>query len=65
MGVNEKGKTVSSTDLYIKIIQKQIEWCNNYPSKYGILHDKGFKDGLQKSINIILKVKEEVKKNEK
>lgn len=59
----KKENKVSATGLYIIIITKQIEFCNNYPSRYGILYDKGFKDGLNKAIKIISKINEEVVKN--
>ncbi len=55
---------VSATELYIKIIKKQIEYCDNNFPKYGILYDKGFKDGLRKAIKIIKTIKEEVNKHE-
>ncbi len=61
----EVSKKVSSTDLYIQVIEKQIEYCETYPSKYGILYDKGFKDGLRKSIGIMSTIKKEVIKDGK
>lgn len=65
MEVEEKNKKkVSATGLYIIVITKQIEYCEKFPSKYGILYDKGYKDGLRKSIKIISILNEEVVKNE-
>ena len=59
-----KEKKISGTNLYIMVIENQIKYCNENPSNYGILYDKGFKDGLLKAIDILIKVREEVKKNE-
>lgn len=64
-GKEEKEKRkASASEVYINVLNKQIEFCENNPSKYPILYDKGFKDGLRKAIDIIITIKMEVNKNE-